>query len=335
MAQHVVHCQEHGFVVLYHATVGADVHLAVTEGIEGVYGLVRRHAQSEMHLYLDLGSRIVVHLAHLEFAFLYGTENGVNQRSGGLAEWYFTDNEGLAVQFLYLGSHLERASSLPFVVFAHIDGTSCGEVGIEHKVFSFEIADGCIADFIEVVGKNLGRQSHGNAFRTLCQQERKLHWQGDRLFVSAVVAELPFGGFGIEHGVEGKLRQACLYVSGCCRTVAGEDVSPVALRVHEQVFLSHLHQGVTDRCVTMGVKLHGMSHNVGHLVVASVVHAFHGVKNASLHGFQSVLYMGNGTFQDYIRGIVEEPVLIHAAQMVHGRSIKPVHWLVVGMALWL
>ena len=85
----------------------------------------------------------------------------------------------------------------------------------------------------------------------------------------------------------------------------------------------------------MGVKLHGMSHNVGHLVVASVVHALHGVKNASLHGFQSVLYMGNGTFQDYIRGIVEEPVLIHAAQMVHGRSIKPVHWLVVGMALWL
>ena len=42
----------------------------------------------------------------------------------------------------------------------------------------------------------------------------------------------------------------------------------------------------------------------------------HGVQDTPLHGFQSVHDVGYGTFQDYVRGIIQEPVLIHAAQLV-------------------
>ena len=70
------------------------------------------------------------------------------------------------------------------------------------------------------------------------------------------------------------------------------------------------------------------------LVVAAVVHALHAVEDASLNGLQSVLNVWHGAFQYHIRRIVQEPVFIHAAQMMYGRGIKPVHGLVVGMAVY-
>ena len=41
--------------------------------------------------------------------------------------------------------------------------------------------------------------------------------------------------------------------------------------------------------------------------------------------------MRNSTLKDYITGIVEEPVLIHTAQMMDGRGIEAVGWLIVRM----
>ena len=67
----------------------------------------------------------------------------------------------------------------------------------------------------------------------------------------------------------------------------------------------------------MGVVLHGLPHDVGHLVVAAVVDHLHGVENAPLHGFQAVAHMGHGAFQDHVGGVVQEPVLIHARQLAH------------------
>ena len=194
-----------------------------------------------------------------------------------------------------------------------------------------QVFDGGIADVVEVVGQNLRRESHGNSLSSLSQQQREFSRQRDGLLVAAVVGELPFGGLRIEHHVERKLRQACLDVSRGSGAVAREDVSPVSLRVDEQVFLSHLHQGVADGGIAVGVELHGVAHDVGHLVVASVIHALHGVQDASLHGLQSVLDMGHGTLQDHVGGIVEKPILVHAAQMVHGSCIKTVHGLIVGV----
>jgi hypothetical protein len=57
------------------------------------------------------------------------------------------------------------------------------------------------------------------------------------------------------------------------------------------------------------------------------------VKDAALYGFQAVLDMGNGTVEDAIAGIVEEPVLVHAAQMVYRCGIEAVYGLIVGVAL--
>ncbi len=185
------------------------------------------------------------------------------------------------------------------------------------ELFLAQVADGGIANFTEVMGKNLCGQAYGNAFCSLCQQQRIFHRQHDGLFVSAVVGKLPLGGLGVEDGVQGKLRQAGFDVTGSSGTVAGKDVAPVALSVDEQFFLSHLYQGVADRGIAVGVELHGVSHDVCHLIISAVVHALHRVQDAALNGFQTVFYMRDGTVENGIGGIVQKPVLVHAAQVVH------------------
>ena len=175
------------------------------------------------------------------------------------------------------------------------------------------------------------RKTHSNTLSALRQQQGELGGQRDRLLVSAVIAELPICGFRVEYHVEREFRQACLDVSGGGSAVAREDVAPVSLRVDEQVLLSHLHQRIANGSVAVRVELHSVSHDVGHLVETAVVHTFHRVQNASLHRLQTVADMRNGALQNHVAGIVEEPILVHAAQMVHGRSVKAVHGAIVGM----
>ena len=83
----------------------------------------------------------------------------------------------------------------------------------------------------------------------------------------------------------------------------------------------------------MRMELHGVSYDVGHLVVTTVVHTFHGVQDTALHRLQTVLYMRHGTFQNYIGCVVEEPVLIHTTQVVYGGCVEAVNRLVVGVAV--
>ena len=96
-----------------------------------------------------------------------------------------------------------------------------------------QIFDGGIAYFIKVVGQEFAAQPHSNAFRPLRQQQRKFGRKGDRFLVASVVGKLPVGCLGIEHHIESELGEAGFDVSGGCRTVAREDVSPVALTVDE------------------------------------------------------------------------------------------------------
>ena len=66
----------------------------------------------------------------------------------------------------------------------------------------------------------------------------------------------------------------------------------------------------------MGVELHRVADDVGHLVVSAVVEALHRVEDAALHGFEAVAEVRHGAFEDDIGGVVEEPVLVHARELV-------------------
>ena len=230
-----------------------------------------------MHLDFHFCSRIVVHLLSLYLSLVDGFEDGVDKRGGGLRERYLADDYGLRVELLYLSPHLHHASTLTVVVSCHVNGSACGEVREELEVLSAQVMYGGVADFHEVMRQNLRAEAHGNALRALCKKEREFGRKRDRLLVSSVVRELPESGFGIENHVERKLRESCLDVTRCSSAVTGEYVTPVTLTVHQQILLTHLHESVADGSVAVRVELHGVSHDVSHLVEATVVHALHRV----------------------------------------------------------
>ena len=333
MSEYIAHGEELWFVVLYDAAVGRNVDFAIAEGIECIHRLIRRSTRSKMYEDFYIRRCDVFYLTSLDFSLFYCLGNAFDEAYRGFAVWYFADDERLVVEFVNLGSYLQNTTSLPIVVFAYVDGTTSREIGVDTERFSLEIVDGCIAKVVEVMRQYLAAQSHGDTLGTLCQKQWKFGWQGDRFFVSSVVGELPIGSFRVEYYIQGEFRESCLDVSGSGCTVAREDIAPVTLCVDEQVFLSHLYEGISDRCISVRVELHRMSHDVSHLVVSSVIHALHGVEDASLYGFQSVFDMRYGSLQDHIRCIVEEPVLIHSAEVMYGRSIKTVHRFVIGVFL--
>ena len=78
--------------------------------------------------------------------------------------------------------------------------------------------------------------------------------------------------------------------------------------------MSELHKGVADRSIAMRVILHGVTHDVGHFVEAAVVESLHGMQNATLHRFQAVLDVGNGSLENYIAGIFKIPVSEHSGK---------------------
>ena len=154
------------------------------------------------------------------------------------------DVERLGVDFLDFRTHLERTATAAVVIARHIDESAGGKVGIEVELAAFDIVDGGVEYFVEVVGQDFGRQTHGYAFAALSQQQGEFRRKGHRFVFAAVVAHCPLGNLGAVEHLKGERRKACLDVSCGSGGAAGEDVAPVSLRLDKQLFLSELHQSV-------------------------------------------------------------------------------------------
>ena len=316
-AQDLAHTQEMGFLLPDDAGVGGDRNLAVGEGVEGVDGFVARLVGRNLDDDLDLVGRIVIDLPDFDLALVVGLDDRILDRLGGRGIGDFGDGERAFVDLRNLGTHLHGSAPQAVVIAAHVGHAARREVGVKLEFAPFEVCDAGIDELHEVVGQDLRRQTHGDAVGALRQQQRELDRQRDGFLLAAVVGQHPLGGFLVEDHFGGELRQARLDVTPRGGLVAREDIAPVTLAVDQQVFLPQLHQCVLDRRIAVRVVLHGLSHDVGHLVVASVVDDLHGVQDAPLHGFEAVLDMGYGAFEDHVRSVVQEPVLIHARQFAH------------------
>ena len=220
-----------------------------------------------------------------DLALVVGLDDRILDRLGGRGIGYFGDGERAFVDLRNLGAHLHRPAPQAVVIAAHIGHAARREVGIKLEFAPLEVCDAGVDKLHEVVGQDLRRQTHGDAVGALRQQQRELDRQRDGLLLATVVRQHPLGGFLIEDHFGGELRQARLDVTPRGGLVAREDIAPVTLAVDQQVFLPQLHQCVLDRRIAVRVVLHGLSHDVGHLVVASVVDDLHGVQDTPLHGF--------------------------------------------------
>ncbi len=132
--------------------------------------------------------------------------------------------------------------------------------------------------------------------------------------VTAVIGKFPCCGTGIENHFKGKFGKSGFDIPRCCSAVSGENIAPVALGIDQQVFLSQLHQGISDGGIPMRMVLHGLADDIGNLVVPAILNLPHGMKNPALNRLKTVIDMRNSPFENYIGSIIEKPVLVLAGQ---------------------
>ena len=99
-------------------------------------------------------SSVIIDFSNLDFPFFRGFYNGVDQRFGGGGERYFSDREGLVVEFFDLGPDPDFTAACTVVISADIYEASGSEVGIERELFIAKISDGSIEYFRKIMRKN-------------------------------------------------------------------------------------------------------------------------------------------------------------------------------------
>ena len=123
-----------------------------------------------MNEYLHVPGREVFYFLYLNLAFFACFHNGIANTGYRLTVRNFFDGKCLVVNLLDFSTYTYCTSALTVVVFRNVDAAAGLKIRIELEFFLMQIADGCIAKFIEVMGKYFGRKTYGNTFYTLCQE---------------------------------------------------------------------------------------------------------------------------------------------------------------------
>ena len=213
---------------------------------------------------------------------------------------------------MHLGTDTQAPAEGGVIVATHVDKSARREVRINLKLLVAKNLHTALQQLAKIVRQYHTRQRHCDAFRPLRQQQRELHRQRHWLLLPSVVARLPLRRFGIEHNLLGELRQPRLDVTTRSGIVARQNIAPVTLTIDKQVFLPHIDQSVLDAHIAVGVVLHRITHDIGHLREASVVRLFHSMEDSPLHRLQSVVDIRHRAVEDDITGIVYPVVFEHA-----------------------
>ena len=304
-----------------HAAVRGQGRLAVGKRVERVHHDLRIGTRLQVDLDFHVFGGVVHNLLDFDFALVVGRHDGVDKAVGGGAEGQFADDERLIVELFDAGAHLEASTAFAVVVFAHVDDTAGKEVRVQRELAAAQVVDARLAKFLEVMGEDGGGKAHRDAVHALRQQDREFRGERHRFPGTSVVVRDPFRRFGVEHHLQRKFAELAFDITRGSGLVAGQRVTPVALRFDKQVLLAHVHEGRVDGGVAVRVVVHGIAHDTRHLVEAPVVHLVHRVENAALHWFEAILEVGDGAVQNSIARIVQEPAVVKLFQVVYvGKS---------------
>jgi len=187
VSEYVMYAQELRLMVHDHAGVRRYRHFAVGECVKCIDGLVRRNIVRKMYQYVCLVRGQVIDLLDLDLALFLCLENGFDYSMSGFSERYLIDGQGILVYLLDFCTYLHHSTSLSLQIFGAVSISAGREVRIKFKILSLKMSHRCIDDLVEVVGKNLGCQTYGDTFSTLCKKERELDRQFHRFLITTVI----------------------------------------------------------------------------------------------------------------------------------------------------
>ena len=144
------------------------------------------------------GGGIVGYLFYFDLALFIGLEDRIDQLGRGYAVGNVLDQQRFFVGFFDMCANAYFAAPLPVVIVGGVDHPRRQEIGEELEFLTLEVFHCGFAKLAEIVREDLGGQTDGDAFGALGKQQREFHWQGNRFVLPSVIAELPFGGLGVE-----------------------------------------------------------------------------------------------------------------------------------------
>ena len=166
---------------------------------------------------------------------------------------------------------------------------------------------------VEIMGRHIGGQAHGDASRTVDEQIGNLGGKDAGFMLRLVVVGDEVDGLFIQVRQQfvGDARHAHLGVTHRRRRITVHRTE-VALPVHQHVAqrerLGHAHNGVINRGITMGMVLtHDVTHDTGRLLVGlvPVVTALvHTEQHAAVHRLEAVADIGQGPAHDDAHGVL-------------------------------
>ena len=263
----------------------------------------------------DFTRRVVLHPLDLDFALVVRLQDALNERTRGDAKRQLADDQGLVVGLFDAATHANLAAAQSIVVILHVGRSAGREIRVQREAFALQGSDARVDELDEVVRERFARQAHGNPFHPGGEEQGELHGQRLRLLVAAVIALQPRCRLRVEEDLSSEFTEPNLDVTRSGRAVPGEDVSPVSLAVQQQVFLSDLHHGIADGSIPVRVVLHGVTDDVGDLVEPPVVHFVEAVQDAALHRLEAVILVRHGPFEDDVRGVIQEVVVVHPGDL--------------------
>ena len=176
-------------------------------------------------------------------------------------------------------------------------------------------ADTGSCHFPHVVGRNVGRHTHGNAGSAVQQHMGQACRQYRRLFHGAVKVRRPVHGalpqLSQQHISEG--RQAGFGITHGSKGLGIVRGTPVTLAVYQRIAvgkrLGHQHHGFITGAVTMGMELtQHVTHGTGGLFVLGgglKAQLRHGIYNPALYRLEPVTHVGQCPVEDDVHGIVQ------------------------------
>ena len=144
------------FLIVDDATIGRNAYFAISESIQGIYRLVRGNTRRQVNQYLYVARCQVFYLLYLDFTFFACLYNRVANTGYRFPVRNFFDSKCLIINLFNFSAYAYRTATFSVIVFRNVDAAACLEIRIQFEFLFMQIVDGCIAKFIEVMGKYFG-----------------------------------------------------------------------------------------------------------------------------------------------------------------------------------
>ncbi len=283
-------------VVPYDEGIDGNRVLAVGKGVERIDNILGVLTPCELYLDLHLVRREVVDGGYLQLVLLRRRLDGGDEALGGRTEGELTDDDPLGIGCVQPRPHENLADAV--LVIGDVDKAAGKEVGVELYLLASQGLLDRLEHFAEVVREYAGGHADGDSLGPLDEYYGDLCGKYHRFSVATVVAVVVPGDLGAVEHLLGEGLYPRLDVPGGGGLVAGQQAAEVALLLDEELLVRQHHQRRVDGGVAVGVVLHAVTDDVGHLVELAVVYLEEAVEDSTLYRFETVLHIGYGAVLD-------------------------------------